>query len=339
MRASKQTILPVLLLAACAALTASSAPADGPPAAYPVRNLLHAALLARRADRIGERNPASGAAAILGNGTLRPWRVGIQAGHWMAERLPEELARIRWSMGALWQDLKERDVNIRIARAVAEQLAAAGIRAEILSATVPAGYRADAFVSIHCDIGGSPYARGWKAAAPWRASEASLALRDSIARSYGPRTEIPEDRYGVTAGMRGYYAFASDVYRHAAAPETPCAILEAGFLSSPEDRRIVVEDPQRAARGISDGILSFLAMEAGRASPLQPSYPPMRVASRRAPVRYFPQENGLVAADLPGGTLVHPVGARDGWVEMMVWNDARVFGWMKRSELKPVEGG
>lgn len=269
-------------------------------------------------------------------GVLSPWRVGIQAGHWKIDELPLEQIRLRNDTGAQWGSLTEAEVNLAIARRVALQLQEAGVVVDLLPATVPPGYDADAFVAIHADDGGGTREAGWKVASPWRSSEASRKLRDSVASAYELTTGLPSDRYGVSYNMRGYYAFSWTRFSHAIAPTTPAAIIETGFLTSAPDRRIIVEDPDRAARGISLGIIMFLAQRASlRPYALVPlRYPPMTVAAEKAAVRFFPSEGERVAARLPAGTLVRPMNEENGWVELVVWGNYRIFGWMRKSDLK-----
>jgi N-acetylmuramoyl-L-alanine amidase len=141
--------------------------------------------------------------AVLTRFPLSPWRVAVQVGHWKIEELPVELSRLRLSTGARYGRFREVDANLDIARRVAHYLTAAGIEVDLLPATVPPGYRADAFVSIHADGAYRPQVRGWKISTPWRSSEASRMLRDALRRTYPQFTGLPEDRYGTTYGMRG----------------------------------------------------------------------------------------------------------------------------------------
>jgi N-acetylmuramoyl-L-alanine amidase len=289
------------------------------------------------AGRLGAGQPAFLAPPPIDRvrGVLSPWRVGIQAGHWKIDELPFELNRLRRDTGAQWGSLTEGEVNLAIARRVALQLQQAGVVVDLLPATVPPGYDADAFVAIHADDGGGTREAGWKVASPWRSSEASRKLRDSVAFAYALTTGLPSDRYGVSYNMRGYYAFSWTRFSHAVAPTTPAAIIETGFLTSATDRRIIVEDPERSARGISLGIIMFLAQRAAlRPNSLVPlRYPPMSVATEQAEVRYFPDESERVAARLPAGSWVRPINEENGWVELVVWGNYHVFGWMRKSDL------
>jgi N-acetylmuramoyl-L-alanine amidase len=140
--------------------------------------------------------------------------------------------------------------------------------------------------------------------------------------------------------MRGYYGFSWTRFQHAIAPTTPAAIIETGFLTSAADRKVIVNDPERAARGISAGIISFLALLASLpASALAPvTYPTMTVATEQAPLRYYPDESERMVTQLPAGTWVRPFDEEGGWVELVVWGNYRVFGWMKESDLRQAGG-
>ena len=62
----------------------------------------------------------------------------------------------------------------------------------------------------------------------------------------------------VSHNMRGYYAFNWRRYEHAVHPMAAAVILEAGFLTSPNDRNILINNPDKAASGIANAILQFL---------------------------------------------------------------------------------
>ena len=57
--------------------------------------------------------------------------------------------------------------------------------------------------------------------------------------------------------MRNYYAFNFRRYEHALHPMTIAVILETGFLTSQSDRQVLMNDPERAARGIVDAVMAF----------------------------------------------------------------------------------
>ena len=86
-----------------------------------------------------------------------PVRVGIQVGHWKSSELPDELARLRTSTGARANGLAEVDINLAVGQRVVALLQQRGIETDLLPATVPPGYEADAVVALHAD--GSTSAR------------------------------------------------------------------------------------------------------------------------------------------------------------------------------------
>jgi N-acetylmuramoyl-L-alanine amidase len=271
---------------------------------------------------------------------LSPWRVGVQAGHWKIDELPLELRRLRSSTGARYGSFHEVDANLDIARRVTDYLTAAGIQVDLLPATVPPGYLADAFVSIHADGAYKPGVRGWKMSTPWRTSEASRRLLDALARTYPLFTGLPEDRYGTTYSMRGYYAFSPHRVHHAISRSTPAIIIETGFVTVAADREVIFGDPDTAARGIASGIVRYLSRHypLDYAAVAVRSYPVMRVAGDQADLTFHPEENAKVAGRLEGGTLVRPVHLENGWVEVIVWGNYRRFGWIRETDLE-VPGG
>jgi hypothetical protein len=290
------------------------------------------------AARLAARPPFIAAPPVGGaRSPVARWRVGVQAGHWNIAALPDEQWRLRTSTGGRHGRLAEVDINRGLADRVVGILTAAGIDAELIPATVPPGYDADAFVAIHADDGNRGAERGWKVAAPWRASDASRLLRDSLGAAYRGWTGMPEDRYGVTFNMRGYYAFSWYRFLHAIAPTTPAAIIETGFISSAEDRAVLTGEPETAARGIAAGIITYLS-RAGAPRPealVARAYPPMRVGAGGAALRILPGEAERSAGFLPEGTLVRPVGEEGGWVDLIVWGNYRLFGWMRQADLEP----
>jgi len=304
--------------------------------------LLRAALFARSAPLISAEAPAYLTPPPLptDRGLSRPWRVGIQAGHWRIDELPDEQAHLRTDTGASYGSLQEAEVNLQIARRVARDLSLAGITVDLLPATVSPDYDADAFVAIHAD-GGWPNERGYKVSAPWRASQASRLLQDALQRTYGTISGIPMDRYGVTYNMRGYYAFSWYRFEHAVAASTPAAIIETGYLTSRPDRSVIVDDPETPARAIAAGILLYLSERAGLKSTslVARAYASMIVAAGQAALRSFPNDAERITALLPAGTVVRPMEIKNGWVELMVWGNFRLFGWMRQADLQVPSGG
>jgi len=184
-------------------------------------------------------------------------RVALQAGHWRAAEAPDELARIR-SNGTRGGGLHESEVTLRIAELAAEILTGAGIIVDVLPATVPPSYHADLFISIHADGHNNTSATGFSVAAPRR--DQTGQARDFVevlAESYGASTGLRRSM-NVTRQMENYYAFNSRRYTHSIDPRTVAVIIETGFLTSPGDRRIIVDRPDLSAQGIADAVLRFL---------------------------------------------------------------------------------
>jgi N-acetylmuramoyl-L-alanine amidase len=83
-------------------------------------------------------------------------------------------------------------------------------------------------------------------------------LVDTLNRVYAATTELPRDDDHISLRMRYYYAFNSRRYCHAVAPGVPQAIVEMAYLTSPVDRSVLIGNPDRLARGLTDGIQAFL---------------------------------------------------------------------------------
>jgi hypothetical protein len=193
-------------------------------------------------------------------GGARPaLHIGIQAGHWQASQLPDELASLRTSTGAAGADWREQDVNLDIARRVAAILTADGFKVDLLPSTIPVGYQADAFVALHCDGNSSTAAHGYKTA---RSSRSAIPGRDdalvaALNDAYGRLTGLRLDNSTITNNMRYYYAFGGGNIQHAIAGSTPGAILEMGFLTNRDDRALLLSSPDLVAQAIVAGLEQY----------------------------------------------------------------------------------
>jgi len=219
-----------------------------------------------------------------------PPRVGLQVGHWKTKELPDELERIRERGGGSNGGGKaEWEVNLAIVEKTASLLRNRGIIVDILPATVPEAYWADAFVAVHADGNTNPSASGFKVASGYACSFGSRLGRrfqhegqESFSSQWASRmhgvcpegneanklVELLEVEYqkatgldvdrNVSHNMRGYYAFNWQRYEHAVHPMTAAVILETGFLTSPHDRDILINNPGKAAAGIANATLEFL---------------------------------------------------------------------------------
>jgi N-acetylmuramoyl-L-alanine amidase len=185
-----------------------------------------------------------------------PIRIGLQAGHWRADEAPRELEGLKGN-GTRWESVAEWQANLEIARRAATMLEERGYVVDVLPAVVPPGYRAHLFISIHADGSNDPRASGYRVAAPrrdatGRADRAARLLEHRYGEATG-LTQLPT----VTRRMQNYYAFNFRRYEHALHPMTIGVILETGFLTSARDRRVIMDDPERAARGIVEAVTSF----------------------------------------------------------------------------------
>ena len=190
-----------------------------------------------------------------------PKRVGLQAGHYLFDEAPDELASLRRNPGAPGGGRLEWQVTIELARLTAEILAAHGVQADVIPTKVPIRYRAHAFVAIHVDGDPNGVLRGYKLARPNFSSvpEVDDRMVKVMHEAYGRVTGLPDNSDYVTGRMRNYYAFNARRYQHAVAPGVPQTIVETGFMSHWQDRQFLFETPEIAARGIAQGVLEFLA--------------------------------------------------------------------------------
>lgn len=183
-------------------------------------------------------------------------RIALQAGHWRAHEAPRELSGLK-DNGTRWNDVAEWEANLGIARRAATMLEEMGYAVDILPAVVPPGYRAHLFISIHADGSGDPRASGYRVAAPRRdATGRADVVASLLQTSYGEATGI-RHLTSATRRMRNYYAFNFRRYEHALHPMTIAVILETGFLTSHTDRSVILDDPDRAARGIVEAVRAF----------------------------------------------------------------------------------
>jgi N-acetylmuramoyl-L-alanine amidase len=185
-----------------------------------------------------------------------PVRIALQAGHWKANEAPAELSGLR-DNGTASQGTAEWEVNLSIAERAAELLRGLGYTVDVLPAVVPPSYRAHLFISIHADGSGDARASGFRVASPRndRTGRADAVVR-LLEETYGEATGIRR-LPTVTRRMQNYYAFNFQRYVHALHPMTIAVILETGFLTNAGDRRVIVDDPERAARGIVSAVVAF----------------------------------------------------------------------------------
>ncbi len=190
-----------------------------------------------------------------------PKRVGLQVGHWKISEAPNELKALRENSGAKGGGMSEYEAMLKIALEAKDLLEAKGIIVDLLPATVPVDYVADAFIAIHADGNSSTKPSGFKLATPERdfSGKADI-LMESLYDAYGKNTGLSRDDNNITKRMTSYYAFNWRRYDHAVHPMTPSVILETGFMTNASDRKVILDKPHLAAKGIAEGVLKFLGV-------------------------------------------------------------------------------
>jgi len=189
-----------------------------------------------------------------------PIKVALQAGHYKAYEAPDEFPNLKTNTGTRGGGKAEWQVNLEIAKKTKALLEKSfpEIVVEILPATIPPGYLADVFVAIHADGNANSRINGYKVAAPRRdATGRAQNFANLLSEEYRKITKLKEDP-NITRNMRGYYAFNWRKYTHALHPQTVGVIIETGFLTSPNDRRIIVSNQNKSATGIANAITKFL---------------------------------------------------------------------------------
>jgi hypothetical protein len=262
-------------------------------------------------------------------------RVGIQVGHWKSNELPDELARLRTSSGAFAGGYHEADVNLAIAKRVVALLESRGLAVDLLPATIPPGYDADAFVAIHADGSSSGNSRGFKLATPWRTSRASQMLLDLLTIEYANATGLPQDG-AITFNMRGYYAFNNRRGEHAIARTTPAVIIETGFLTSTADRAVIIGQPDNVAIGIANGIIRYLNERDPNdgAALLPPDFKAQRpISPDGLDVRSAPRDNAQVLVRVDSNGRLFVFQERNGWYQGFVRGGSRILGWFRKDQV------
>lgn len=258
-------------------------------------------------------------------------------GHWKLEELPAELERFKVYSGTYWNGYDEWELNIVIAEALRDQLEAAGVVVDLIPATVPIGYQADAFVSIHIDgvTGGqAEWRRGYKVAAPYRSSPAGLALAKAVEQSYGQITELPEDQLGPSVNMRAHYIFSPHRFWHAVAPTTPSIMVECAFMTHPADRALILEQPKLLAQGIAEGILDYLGnqRQAGAMDNEPVFIPSLRPRAHATPLFEQPAAEASVEVTLDPTTRLFPYAQIEGWYMVQTQGDWEL-GWVRAEDV------
>jgi N-acetylmuramoyl-L-alanine amidase len=141
---------------------------------------------------------------------------------------------------------------------VRDQLIAKGIDVELLREfdSKLRGYKSSALVSIHADSCDyiNDEATGFKVAAAMSNPRPQLSAR---------LTACLRQRYAQDTGLKLHNSMTNDMTSYHAFdeidPDTTAAIIEVGFLNL--DRELLTQHPDRAAQGITDGIMCYLNNE------------------------------------------------------------------------------
>ena len=104
---------------------------------------------------------------------------------------------------------------------------------------------ADYFISLHTNASSNPSATGVEAFAYSRPS-AAFSLGEDILRELSQATGLRNRGMQIRTGLY--------VLRKTA---MPAVLVELGFITNPEDARLMLEEPQRFAQGIYEGILDY----------------------------------------------------------------------------------
>jgi N-acetylmuramoyl-L-alanine amidase len=162
--------------------------------------------------------------------------------------------------GSICEDgLREVEVNTNIGNLAAQALEAAGLQVDVLEEFDSRlfEYRAVALVSVHVDscVPINEYASGYKvvSALDTVVPDKSQRLVDCIVDRYHRATDLNFHAGSITRDMTEYHTFR-EVHS-----QTPAAIIESGFLYL--DRDFLTSQPEKAARGIADGILCYVNNE------------------------------------------------------------------------------
>jgi N-acetylmuramoyl-L-alanine amidase len=227
-------------------------------------------------------------------------------------------------------------VNYQVATQIQTLLENSSVVVDLLPATVPPAYTADAFVSIHADSGypADAHARhGWKMAAPFLASPASLHLLEAVSDEYAQVVELPEDTENITQRMYFYNAFNYYRYTHAIAPTTPAIIVEMGYLTHPTDRAVLLEQSDLLAQAITDGILRYLRERntTDLVALYPPQFPPVRPYTT-AKLRQAPRGDASLISTLTSEDTIIPVDPGEEWYHVLV-QDSWDIGWVRADEV------
>ena len=189
-------------------------------------------------------------------------KIGVQVGHWKNEELPDELANLRGrSTGAQEYNITEWEVSQKVAQLLKKELEKENYKVDLLPATIPPDYKADAFISLHADSNNDSSVSGFKfTSSAWDKSGQADRFGADLEKSYLKYSGLGVATF-ISSEMEYYYAFNYKRFKHTVDPKTPAVIFELGFLSNQKDRQFLLNHPEKAAMGLSKGIEQFFDTE------------------------------------------------------------------------------
>ena len=270
--------------------------------------------------------------------SAQTYRVGLQAGHWRSSEFPDELKSLRGNTGAAAGGVTEVQVNLDVTQRAAGNLRGMGVAVDVLPATVPINYRADAFVAIHADGSASSRSTGFKISTHWREWEPGTALVAALRSDYGAASGLVWDGARITSGMRGYYAFSSGRYDHAISNNTPGVILEMGYLTNPNDRRLMTAGVDRLARAVANGVMRFLRSKPATGWPVPPPLPEYRatITSASANLRSGPGSSFQIVRNVARGRTMMIAEVRGEWLRLLSFRSGNGNRWVHRDNVRMV---
>lgn len=263
-------------------------------------------------------------------------RVGLQAGHWQSNELPDELASLRNSTGTAAGGYREYQISRDMTERTASYLRQAGITVDVLPATIPVNYLADAFVALHADGSANTRISGWKAAGQYRDWEASTALVDALKAEYGPASGLAWDGGRISSGMRGYYALSSRRFNSAISTYTPGVILEMGYLTNPRDRALMTQRADQLARGVANSVLRFLRSKPTTGWPVPPPLPDLRatVTATSGGLRSGPGDSYPVMRVVKRDRILMIAEERGQWLKVYSYHKGETERWIRRDLVR-----
>jgi len=190
----------------------------------------------------------------------KPLKIGIQAGHWKNNELPNELKNLRlYGGGGDVNGVLEWKVNLAVANKLAETLREKGFEVDVIPATIPDGYKSDIFISLHADGNNDTSVSGYKTAgSAFDETDKSNKLSEEISKEYKKATKLDFDP-NVTSDMTQYYGFNYVKFHTSIDPSAAAAIIEMGFLTNTHDRNMMTKDQDTIADAIAQGISNFIS--------------------------------------------------------------------------------